>query len=143
MFIDIKSIRPPKNKTETPFVSKPNMRMIVDEKTGCAFLNWFSTKIGMVEPTAVLLNEWDAMPQLDLKCIKCDNAGENKKLEERMRSADYKLYLKWEYTSRNSPQFNHLAELKIHLLCNKGRALMIRANVPTKYRYRCFVLAVT
>jgi len=33
-----------------------------------------------------------------------------------------------------------LAELKIHLVRNKGRAAMGRANVPMKYIYRIFVL---
>jgi hypothetical protein len=37
-----------------------------------------------------------------------DNAGENKKLERRLHSADWKLPVKMEYTAANTPQQNAL-----------------------------------
>ena len=36
-------------------------------------------------------------------CSYCDNAGENKKLEKRCGSADWKLDVKFEYTARDTP----------------------------------------
>jgi hypothetical protein len=140
LFLDIKPMREPADKSITPFVKKSNMRVIVDEFTGCGFLRWFETKSGQVEPTAELFHAWK-QGGLNLKSVRCDNAGENKSLEARLRSSAWKMPLDFEYTPRNSPQYNHLAELKIHLMCNRARAMMIAANVPTKYRYRCFVLA--
>ena len=69
--------------------------------------------------------------------------GENKKLVERLRSSDWKLKLKVEFTPQNSPQYNHLAELGFATLYNKGRALMIKANVPAKLRYKFYGEAFT
>jgi hypothetical protein len=44
----------------------------------------------------------------------------------------------FEYTVRATPQHNHMAELGFATLGNKGRALMVKANVPVKYRYHLF-----
>jgi hypothetical protein len=59
-----------------------------------------------------------------------DNAGENKLLQSRCESADWKFWIQPEYTARYTPQQNHLAELGFAILANRGRALMARANVP-------------
>jgi hypothetical protein len=46
--------------------------------------------------------------------------------------------LTYEYTARDTPQHNHLAELGFDSLGNKGRALIVRANIPLKSRYLLF-----
>jgi hypothetical protein len=53
-----------------------------------------------------------------------------KLLQQRSQSADWKLNIKFEFTARDTPQQNHLAELGFAHLANYGRALMARANVP-------------
>ena len=50
--------------------------------------------------------------------------------------------LVFECTPRNAPQFNHLSELKLTLLCNKAHSMMMQANVPEKHRHQLFVLAI-
>jgi hypothetical protein len=67
-----------------------------------------------------------------------DNAGENKLLQQRSQSADWKLNIKFEFTVRDAPQQNHLAELGFAHLVNYGRALMARANVPMSIQYKVF-----
>ena len=136
IFLDIKTLRKPKEKNIL-FVEKNNMRMLVDEFSGCGFTRWFSTKDGMVEPTIELFNMWK-QNGIDVSIIRCDNAGENMRLEKRLASAEWKMPLKFEYTARNTPQQNHLAELKIFLICNKARAALVRAHVPNEYRFRIF-----
>ena len=37
IFMDIKSMTEPKDKKATPYVAKPNLRMMVDEYSGCGF----------------------------------------------------------------------------------------------------------
>ncbi len=59
-----------------------------------------------------------------------DNAGENKKLEKRLQSADWKLPVKMEYTAANTPQQNALVEVKLTYLVAKARAAMHAAEVP-------------
>jgi hypothetical protein len=48
--------------------------------------------------------------------------------------------IEFEYTARNTPQQNHLAEIGIYVICCQGRALMSRANSPRIYRYWLFWL---
>jgi hypothetical protein len=91
----------------------------------------------MIEPTCVQWNHWkDA--GLAVKFVHLDNAGENKKLKECSESADWKLDIEYEFTAWDTPQQNHLAELGFAVLANRGRALMHRANVPMKERYKLF-----
>jgi hypothetical protein len=62
-----------------------------------------------------------------------------------MKSAEWQglSNIQFEYTARNTPQQNHLAELALAHIANSGRALMVRAHVPLKERYRLFKKAFT
>jgi hypothetical protein len=72
-----------------------------------------------------------------VKYIRLDNAGENKKLKTRSDSADWKLNIDFGFTSRDTPQQNHLvAELGFATIANRGRAVMHRANVPLATKYK-------
>ena len=42
----------------------------------------------------------------------------------------------FEYTARDTPQQNHLAELAFATIANKGRAMMHAANLSLEMRYR-------
>jgi hypothetical protein len=51
------------------------------------------------------------------------------------------LPIEFEFTARDTPQQNHLAEVGFATLANKGRAIMYHANVPLKTRYKLFTEA--
>jgi hypothetical protein len=74
----------------------------------------------------------------EIKFLRMDNAGENQLLEARCKSKDWQFGIEFEYTARATPQHNHMAELGFATLVNKGRALMVKANIPEKYRYHLF-----
>jgi hypothetical protein len=116
------------------------MHILVDETTGMRFVRWFETKNGMVDPTCATLHQWSTKGMKTL-FIQCDGAGVNHSLEETLYSSQWKMPIEFEYTARNTPQQNHLAEIGIYMMCCRGRALMSRANSPKKYRYRMFWLA--
>jgi hypothetical protein len=63
-----------------------------------------------------------------------DNAEENKKLEKRLQSADWKLIVKMEYTAANTPQQNTPVEVKLTYLAAKARAAMHAAEKPRDRR---------
>ena len=46
-----------------------------------------------------------------MKFIRCDNGGENVKLDSIAKIKDWKLNLEFEYTGRDTPQHNHMAEV--------------------------------
>jgi hypothetical protein len=47
-----------------------------------------------------------------------DNAGENKKLQQRLESSDWKLNPVFEFTARATPQHNARAELAFPSIAN-------------------------
>ena len=96
----------------------------------------------MIEPVCERFNRWKQSGKA-VKTIRMDNAGENKGLEQRMNSSAWKLDITPEYTARDTPQQNHLAELSLAKMAAKGRALMVAAHVPQSIRYRLFREAMT
>jgi len=135
IYMDISTI---KGEKDGPKVNaKRHWRILVDERTQMKFSKFFTTKSGMVEPTLEQIAKWKAN-NLVVKYIRCDNAGENKTLQKRSESKDWKMNLQFEYTARNTPQQNHLAELGFAVLANRGRAMMSAANVPKAMRYQIF-----
>jgi hypothetical protein len=88
----------------------------------------------MIEPTCEHIGKGKNMG-LKVKFVLCDNAGENKKLAQRTKSSDWQFGINFEITGRDTPQRNHLAELGFAPLYNKGRAMMIKANLPKNARY--------
>jgi hypothetical protein len=88
----------------------------------------------MIEPTCQMLQEW-GNNEKSIKIIRCDDAGENRALEACLRSSNWKIYLKFEYTGKDTPQQNHLAEISFHTIANRGRAILNSAHVPCKYQY--------
>ena len=73
---------------------------------------------------------------LVIDIIRCDNAGENKVLQARCDSATCKLGIDFEFTSRDTPQQNALAEIAITNANNGGRALMHHAHIPKKFKHK-------
>ena len=63
---------------------------------------------------------------IDVKNIRCDNAGENKKLEEKV--IDENMKINFEYTSAGTPQQNGVAERAFATLYGRVRAMLNRAG---------------
>eukprot|EP00957_Ditylum_brightwellii_P137198 10460637-Ditylum_brightwellii.AAC.1 len=76
----------------------------------------------MVEPTCVQVKKLEDSG-FSVKYMQCDNA-------------EWKLGVQLEYAAQDTPQQNHLTELKLALFANKGPALMIDANVPINVQYK-------
>jgi hypothetical protein len=56
-------------------------------------------------------------------------------LEKRLKSSDWKSDIVLEYTGRDTPQRNSLAEVSFHTLASRGRAVKNDAQVPNDFRY--------
>ena len=132
VFLDISSIRIMES-TDKP-TAQPYWRIIVDERTQLKFSDFYLTKDKMVEPTCELLHRWKQAGKA-VKYMRLDDGGENKALQTRALSEAWKLDIEFEFTGRDTPQRNHLAELGFAILANRGRAILGRANVPTKVRH--------
>lgn len=131
-FLDIATI---KKKAGMPMPDKSNWRLIVvDQNIQIKFSMFLPAKSDMVEPTCEQLYKWDK-EGLKVTHLRMDNAGENKSLKQRMESKDWKLQIVCEFTARDTPQQNSLAEVGFATLSNRGRALMHRANLTMPERY--------
>ena len=108
---------------------------MVDERTQLKFSHFHRTKQNMVEPTLKLLNLLgENNHKVDV--LRMDNAGENKHLAKRAQSAQWKLPIKFEFTARDTPEQNHLAEIAFVTIMNRVRAMMIAANIPEQERHQ-------
>ena len=132
--LDISSIKKPENVSR---VYKPHMRIIVVENMQLKFVHFFETKDGMVEPTCELFSRWKRAGY-GVDIVRLDNAGENLALQSRSNSATWQLGIEFEFTARDTPQQNSLAEVGIFTLANRVRAMMHYAHVPLEFRYKLF-----
>jgi hypothetical protein len=132
VFLDIATVKSPKGG---PKVNKPNWCIMVTEREQLKFSDFYDTKNGMVEPTCEQFQRWKDAGK-EIRYVMLDNAGENESLQQRCESADWKFKIKFEYTAAMTPQQNHLAEIGLASIANRGRALMARANIPMKVLYK-------
>ena len=105
---------------------------MVDEATGKKWSSFHDSKTGMVEPTCKLLYYVLKSNGLPVTKIRLDPVGENVKLEKRAKSSDWAILqpIDFEFTSRDTPQHNCLAELAFPNLAGKARAMMSAAHCP-------------
>eukprot|EP00957_Ditylum_brightwellii_P141865 10808247-Ditylum_brightwellii.AAC.1 len=116
IFTDISTIKGTKNGPKVN--TKRRWLILVDEHSTLCMSSFHTTKNGMVEPTLEKFSRWEKSQQ-KVEYVRCDNAGENKTLEKRSRSKDWKMNLQFEYTARAMPQQNYLAELAFSTLGSK------------------------
>ena len=133
IYSDISTIK--QQNEDLPAVTKPNWHILVDKATRLKMTAFYESKNGMVEPTCEKFHRWKQAGH-PVVCVRQDNAGENKLLQGRCDSAAWKLGILFEYTARDTPQQNHLAELAFATVINKARAMMAEANIPEGTRYK-------
>ena len=79
IWLDISTIKKPKNNKKIKMVYQPYWRIMVDEYSGLKFSDFFSSKHGMIEPTCEKFNIWK-IHNAPVQIVRCDNGGENIKL---------------------------------------------------------------
>eukprot|EP00957_Ditylum_brightwellii_P189608 14432751-Ditylum_brightwellii.AAC.1 len=108
---------------------KPQWSMLVDEKTNMKWSEFYKHKNDFVEPLCTKMHRWKEAG-IPVQIWRCDNTGENTLLEKRSDSANWKLNFKFKYTVCEMPQQNSLVEVSFATIGNRGRTMMIQANVP-------------
>jgi hypothetical protein len=71
-----------------------------------------------------------------VKYIQCDDADKNQGLKTRLQSFKWKIPIKFEFTGRNIPQRNHLAEVALAMIASRGRAITSAAVIPKELRQK-------
>eukprot|EP01082_Thalassiosira_pseudonana_P000277 g29.t1 g29 contig1:64548-67487(+) len=118
-------------------------KILVDAATGKKWSHFTTTKSGMVEPTCEWLNKCKTRG-LNVKAIRLDPAGENKKLEKRAQSVEWQSLqpLDFQFTSRDTPQHNSDAETSFPYLAGCSRAMMGAAYIPGGVRGKVVIEAL-
>ena len=137
IFMDSATIKKPRKCTTIKKLTKPIWNLLVDDYSELGFDGFYDTKDGIVEPTCELLHQWkqDGKP---VKSIRCDNAGENRSLQARLQSKDWKMNIKFQYTARATPQQNSPVEKKFHTITGRGDSMMNAANLGLHERCLLF-----
>ena len=86
-------------------------------------------------PTLVcrLLSHWKSI-DIPVKVLRCDNAGENRKLEDATRAKKYQLGITFEYAIRATPEQNSRVEKSIDTAYNRTKACIVFAHLPDKIK---------
>ena len=127
LFIDISSIK------QKSFGGSKYWLLVVDDKTNKSWSFFLKTKDETAEvliPFLVQLAK-DGTP---VKSIRCDNAGENTDLQDQVK-AHPTLSIDFEFTPRNSPQYNGKAERRFAFLWSGVRANLNDAQLPAWLRH--------
>jgi len=134
LFLDLAAVFEERNSDAPADPTKKGYwRILVDEASQFKISDFFSSKRDMIEPTCEKIFKWQSEGK-SIKYIRCDDGGENRGLKNRLQSSDWKIPIKFEFTGRDTPQRNHLAEVALATIAGRGRAIMSAANIPKEHR---------
>ena len=127
IFLDITSIR------AFSFGGKKFWLVLVDDAIN---LNWSFFLKQKNETAKTVFNLFKHLHShgVIIKYVRCDNAGENVALEALIKADQDLSSIEFEYTPRDSPQYNGKVERKIAILHGRVRALLTAAGLPEDLR---------
>ena len=126
MYLDISSM---KHDSQG---GKKHWAMLVDEATGYKKSFFMKKKSDQVVEIAQWLKNLNDKRGIKVKMIRCDNAGENKSLEEWCDKEG--LGITFEYTAPGTPQQNGVVERAFVTVMGRGRTMMNYAGLTTRKR---------
>ncbi len=116
LFIDISS---PSTKS---MGGKQHWLLIVDDCTDYCWSYFLKEKSDLKDHVIELIKEMHLKYNCKVKCIRCDNAGENISLEKACKQEGLGVF--FEYTAPGTPQQNGRVERKFATLYNRVRAML-------------------
>ena len=143
LYLDLSKVTVPTSEGGEYTISQKWWEIMVDENTGKKWSSFSRTKNEMVETTCEFFNLLKSRDIPVLK-VRLDPAGENHALEKRAQTADWAGLqpIIFEFTSRDTPQHNALAELAFPYLSGLARSMMNGAYVPPTTRAKVAIEAI-
>ena len=135
MYLDISSMRKPSIGGRQHWV------MLVDEATKYKKSFFLNKKNEQVEPIIDWIKALKARHKIQVKIIRCDNAGENKVLEG--ESDKNELGIIFEYTAPGTLQQNGVVERALVTVMGRPRAMINHAGFTMAKRQQLWYEAVT
>jgi transposase InsO family protein len=107
--------------------------MLQDEFTGYIWSHFLKHKSDLPPIVIQWIQQIHKTTKVQIKTIRCDNAGENKSLQQKIQ-ADKTLNIKFEFTAPYTPEMNGKIERKFATLYGKTRSMLNGAKLPMKLR---------
>ena len=133
MFMDISSIKH-KSAGGAKFWA-----LFMDDYSGFLMSRFLKKKSDLAEEGSTLIKRLNIENGIKVKAVRCDNAGENKKMEEKCVAEN--LGVKFEYTAVGTPQQNGRVERKFATLFGRIRSMMIDAGLNEELRHKLWAEA--
>ena len=133
MYLDISSMRKPS------MGGRQHWEMLVDEATKYKKSFFLKKKNEQVEPIIDWMKDLKARHKIEVKIIRCDNAGENKVLER--ESDKNELGIIFEYTAPGTPQQNGVVERAFVTVMERARAMVNHAGFTIAKRQQLWCQA--
>ena len=108
--------------------------LVLDDASDCGFSFFMSHKDMLALKLVPFVKKLKAEFNIDVRIIRCDNAGENKSFEEASKREG--LNIKFEYTAVNTPQQNGRVERKLQTLYGRLRATLLGCGIEMPIRNR-------
>jgi hypothetical protein len=115
------------------FNSSKYWLLIQDEFTGYIWSIFLKTKSDLPEIMLTWLLQFQKDNSLTVKYIRCDNSGENIRLQSLLHE-DKALTVRFELTAPYTPEQNGMVERKYATLYGKVRAMLNWAKFPISLR---------
>ena len=111
--------------------------MLVDEATKYKKSFFLKKKTEQVEPIIDWIKALKGRHEIQVKIIRCNNAGENKVLER--ESDKIELRITFEYTAPGAPQQNGVVERAFVTVMGRAKAMMNHAGftMAMRHQLRC------
>ena len=124
-------------------IARKHWRNFVDEATGKKWCDFTETKDGMVELACKFLHVLKKKG-MGVEKVRLDPSGQNESLEKWTKTSAWKELqpIKFEFTSRDTPQHNGLVELSFPHISGQARALMGAAGIPIHIRSKVAIEAI-
>ena len=114
--------------------------LMQDEATDMCWSMFLKNKSELKHKAIPLIKKIKKRTGVNIEVIRCDNAGENKSLQEAI-DLDPDLNIKFEYTAPNTPQQNGVVERKFATLYGRVRSMLNAAEVPKTLREKLWAYA--
>ena len=95
--------------------------LVIDDYTNMKWSFFLKTKSELKDKVIPFLKTLHKKEKVTVQTIRCDNAGENNKVEELCKNTTGLAHIKFEYTPRDTPQFNGVVERAFATLYGRVR----------------------
>ena len=106
--------------------------IVVDEFSDCTHSFFLKRKSDQIQIMLIWIRSLSKKYNIEIKRIRLDNSGENRSLQKECDKAN--LGITFEFTAPGTPQQNSVAERRIPTLMGRARAMLIQAEIESKYK---------